>query len=369
MVAERGSLYGRFARLRTRGVLAVTLSLLTGASMLLLGGLIQMPQASAAGNAPPVSQCNPPAFPTGGGEQVTCTITVQNNISTSGARSSVTTMTACLAAAGVGPPAGCLTTIKRSTTGLVSSVNQCNGVVNGGGSNVICDVSVENTVPVGTTASGVTVDECVGSGTGGGTAPTTLCNPTASTSGATVTQCNGSGNGGGASMRVKCTVTGGAMAFPVTVNQCNDSSNGGGSTVICQTTFTNSFITGPTTTTTTTPPVKKGKGHHSGSGGSGSGSGSGGSTGTGSGSTGTGSGSTGTGSGSTGTGSGSGSGSGTQTNSPAVVPKGAPQTGFGGASHSDDIPLVVFGALALLGAGLATVQATRRRVRSLGSGE
>src|SRR6202035_3917978 len=119
---------------------------------------------------------------------------------------------------------------------------QCNGIVFGGGSNVTCNVSVVNTIPTGTATVGVTVNQCIGSGTGGGTQPTVLCAPVASTTGASVTQCNGSGNGGGASTRVQCDVTGAATAEPVTINQCNGSSNGGGSTVTCMSTFTNNFI-------------------------------------------------------------------------------------------------------------------------------
>jgi hypothetical protein len=44
-----------------------------------------------------------------------------------------------------------------------------------------------------------------------------------------------------------------------------------------------------------------------------------------------------------------------------VVPTGAPRTGIGGASHSRDNDLVFAGALALIGAGLASTVAIRRR--------
>jgi hypothetical protein len=43
------------------------------------------------------------------------------------------------------------------------------------------------------------------------------------------------------------------------------------------------------------------------------------------------------------------------------VPFGAPQTGFGGASHSRDGNLLFAGVLALVGAGLALTIAVRRR--------
>ena len=205
------------------------------------------------------SQCDPPAFPTGAGYQVTCHVSVDNTVTASGATSSTVTATACLAAAGVLPPAGCTTTTTTSSH-LVTSVNQCNGIVYGGGSNVTCDVTVTNSIPTGTATSGVTVNQCNGSGTGGGTAPTVVCAPTGSTTNATVTQCNSSGNGGGGSQRVKCTVSGAATALPVAIDQCNGSANGGGSTVTCATAITNNFTTAttttttaPTTTTTTSP--------------------------------------------------------------------------------------------------------------------
>ena len=205
--------------------------------------------AAVAPSAPVAAQCNPPDFPTtapaGAGREVTCTVTIDNTISVAGVPQSTVTATACLGAAGVGPPFGCTTTTSTSNQ-LVSGVNQCNGIVVGGGSNVTCRVIIANTVPLGTPAPGVTVNQCIGSGTGGGTEPTVQCNPTSDTTNATVTQCNGSGNGGGASMRVKCTVTGGTSATPVNINQCNGSGNGGGSTVTCTTNVTNVFVTAQT---------------------------------------------------------------------------------------------------------------------------
>jgi len=184
----------------------------------------------------------PPAYPTGAGQQVSCTITIANTVTSSGATSSTITATACLAVAGVLPPSGC-TTVVTTSGQLVTTVDQCNGVVNGGGSNVTCSVSVINTIPAGTPAVGVTVNQCIGTGMGGGSTPT-VCAPVSSTTGATVTQCNGSANGGGGAMRVNCNVTGGASAIPLTINQCNGSANGGGSTVTCTTAFTNNFRRG-----------------------------------------------------------------------------------------------------------------------------
>ena len=158
-------------------------------------GLTPRILVSAAATAPAVSQCDPPAFPTGAGFQVTCFVTVENTMTSQGVTSSTVTATACLAAVGVLPPSGCTTTVTTSSQ-LVTSVDQCNGVVYGGGSNVTCSVTAINNIPVGTSTSGVTVDQCIGSGTGGGTQPTVVCSPLGSTTSATITQCNGSGNGG-----------------------------------------------------------------------------------------------------------------------------------------------------------------------------
>ena len=111
--------------------------------------------ASATNSGPPaVAQCNPPEFPTPDADQVTCVVTVVNNVSSSGATSSTVTTTACLAAAGV-PFASCPlefgpVTSTTTSTQLVTSVSQCDGIVYGGGSNTYCNVNVVNNVPVGT---------------------------------------------------------------------------------------------------------------------------------------------------------------------------------------------------------------------------
>ncbi len=334
------------ATLRRGLVVAVvaTLALAVG----VLGGLASAPAASGA-SAPAATQCDPPAYPTGAGFQVTCTITVDNTVTSTGATSSTITSTACLAAAGVLPPFGCTTTVTTSSQ-LVTSVNQCNGIAYGGGSNVTCKVAVVNTVAAGTAAPGVSVDQCIGSGAGGGTAPTEVCAPVASTTGATVTQCNGSGNGGGAMTRVQCTVTGGATALPVTITQCDGSSNGGGSTVTCTTAFTNNYEAATPTTTTTAPaspattaptgasgtksPAAAGAGGSGVTGRTGASPGAAGSTGS------------------------TGSGVGVAT---GVLPVGSAQTGLGGASHSGNEDLVILGIVALIGSALATALALRRR--------
>lgn len=87
-----------------------------------------------------------------------------------------------------------------------TAINQCNGSGLGGGATITCEVNVVNTIVGGSTVSPATINQCVGSGGGGGTEPTVNCSPLGSTTNATITQCNGSANGGGATERVTCTV-------------------------------------------------------------------------------------------------------------------------------------------------------------------
>jgi hypothetical protein len=197
---------------------------------------------------------------------------------------------------------------------------------------VYCNVTVTNNVPVGTSTPAVTVDQCIGSATGGGS--TQACAPAGSTTNATVTQCNGSATGGGTyngETTVGCDVTGATSALPVTINQCNGTATGGGSAVTCMTTTMNNFISPTTTTTTPTSPT--GSTHGSGvTGLTGSAPGAGGST-----------------------------GPPTIVGAFGSVPSGGPQTGLGGASHSRDSNLLLAGALAYVGAGLALALAILRR--------
>jgi hypothetical protein len=325
-------------------LLVVAFTALGGLFMAGFGGATSVAAATPAAVAPAATQCDPPAFPTGAGFEVSCTITIHNTVTSTGGTTSSITATGCLAVAGVLPPFGC-TTVVTTSNQLVSTVNQCNGVVDGGGSNVVCSVSVINTIPAATNSVGVTVNQCIGSGTGGGTQPTTVCAPVASTTGATVTQCNGSATGGGGSTRVKCNETGGATALPITINQCNGSANGGGSTVTCSTTFTNNFVAAPTTPTTATPT-------------SSAPGGGGGTTPTTVTAPGTGSGVT----GKTGTAKGvGGSTQGSSLGTLGFVPTGAPQTGFGGAARGKSHELVLVGSGLLLAGGLALVLFLRRR--------
>ena len=251
----------RSTRTRSPRWFAAATALAIVAGMLLFGGVVEAPVASAAPAA--VSQCNADTFPTGAGFEVTCYVTVVNTVTASGATSSKITTVECLAAAGVAypncttdpTPNGAVITVLNSTQ-LVNSVTQCNGVVTGGGSNVICHVDITNNVPVGTSTSGVTVNQCNDAAT-----TTLLCDPyPASTSGAMVTQCNGSGGEGTyvGTYSVQCTAAGDATALPLTINQCNGTATGGGSSVTCTVSIADIFssVTPPATSPpVTTPPV------------------------------------------------------------------------------------------------------------------
>ena len=332
---------------------------LTVASLATFGLVTSTVASAATTGAPAVAQCNPPDFPITAGFQVTCTVAVVNTTSSSGATSSTVTTSVCLGAAGVVFPSCPLNlgpvTDTTSSNQLVTSVNQCNGIVTSAGNNVYCNVTVTNNVPVGTTTAAVTVDQCIGSAGGGGSTET--CAPTGSTTNATVTQCNGSGTGGGTYLgetTVGCTITGGTSALPVTINQCNGTATGGGSAVTCMSAFVNNFIPAATTTTTTTPAAS------SDSGGSGSAAspGASGVTPTGSGSTGTAAGAGGSAGGATGTATGLAT---------TVIPTGAPQTGLGGASHSRDDALLYAGVIMFAAAALALAVGRRRTHSALGA--
>jgi hypothetical protein len=199
-----------------------------------------------------VSQCN--SSDNVGGQAVECHYTITNNLNGS-VTSSTVASTRCHGAANAPATMAC-TSSTATSTDLVTSIDQCNGSGSGGGGTVDCTVDVINNVTGATTATATTVNQCNTSGTGGGTAPTTACDPSSSnTAGAAVTQCNGSGNGGGGTQRVRCTVDSGSTSttlLTVTINQCNGSGNGGGSTVNCRTGISTN-ITAPTTSPSTSP--------------------------------------------------------------------------------------------------------------------
>jgi hypothetical protein len=204
-----------------------------------------------------VDQCNNVGPGPGGATTgMTCSVTVVNTIS-SGTTSSTTTLTrqcsldACPGGNG---------TFTSSSSSLVTLINQCNGSGNDAAHPTTCRVSVTNNISVDTAGAApvtpATVNQCVGSGGGGG--GTVSCSPfPATSSGATVTECNGSANGGGGT--VDCAVDPSstvAPAIPVRVNQCNGSANPGGSIVNCRTTITTNITSAaaaPTPSATPSP--------------------------------------------------------------------------------------------------------------------
>ncbi len=113
-----------------------------------------------------------------------------------------------------------------SSAHAVAVAAQCNGEMNGGGTQVACTVTVVNYL----TASGDL----------SATPPSTL----------TLTRCVGAS---GPLDTLTCTTTTSTSTEPVTtVQQCNGSGNGGGGTVICTVTVTNHFIGDPAEITAAT---------------------------------------------------------------------------------------------------------------------
>lgn len=212
------------------------------------GTVNQEPEVAAAVVSPPsATQCN--GTDNVGGQAVACDVQVVNNLDlATGETSSTTTVEECHGAANAPATVTCTTTVTPSDE-LVTSVDQCNGSGNGGGGTVNCNVSITNNISGAATPVPATVNQCNTSGQDGGTEPTTNCDPSpASTTDATVEQCNESGNGGGGTERVRCTVASDATqtsALPVTVDQCNGSGNGGGGDVECTVSITNNITAGP----------------------------------------------------------------------------------------------------------------------------
>jgi hypothetical protein len=178
-----------------------------------------------------------------GGLGLICQVTVVNTITATGGSATVT-VHECHGAAGA-PSAAC--TDKTSVlTEPVTTVNQCNDSINGGGGTLRCSVQItSNFYSLSPGSTAVTVNQCVGSGGG----ITTGCDPfPATTTGAAITQCNGSANGG-TLVGLTCTATGTmASARALTINQCNGSANGGGALVICSASLVNNALSG-------TPPA------------------------------------------------------------------------------------------------------------------
>jgi hypothetical protein len=180
------------------------------------------------------SQCNDRGPGPGGAPlTVSCSVQIVNTITATGGTSAVVYVRSCTLNACTGDV--------TSSSDLINAVHQCNGSDNVGGSTTICSVNIVNNISSSapSAATGLTRNQCIGSGGGGGT-NMTACIPSSNGS-ATVSQCNGSGNGGGGMMT--CTASGRVSPdFPITVDQCNGSENGGGSFVTCTTTITTNVI-------------------------------------------------------------------------------------------------------------------------------
>jgi hypothetical protein len=215
---------------RTVALLALFLLMISAA---FASSLISATSAFAA----PVSIAQCDGTDNVGGQNVECTVSIVNNLDqATGLASSTVTLEECHGAANAEPT--CVTTVTTNATDLVLTVDQCNGSGNGGGGTVNCIVDVTNNVVGSATVAPVSINQCNESGQGGGTEPTVACDPIGVTTDATVTQCNTSGQGGGDSERVRCTVDTASTetsAIPVKITQCIESGNGGGGTVICST--------------------------------------------------------------------------------------------------------------------------------------
>lgn len=223
--------------------------LLTG-GLLVLGSLALASGASAATIAATTTCSN--GVDNTGGLGLICQVTVVNTITASGGTARVT-VRECHGAAG-DPQAACSTKVTNLTK-PVTAVTQCNSSINGGGGTLRCSVKVTNEyVGLSFGATNASVDQCVGSASGGGRKIACIPFP-ATTSGATITQCNGSGNGGGLVKSSTCTATGTkSPAHGVRINQCNGSANGGGALIICSASISNraGVILPPTSTLAST---------------------------------------------------------------------------------------------------------------------
>jgi len=180
------------------------------------------------------SQCNGRGAGIGGAPlSVTCSISIVNTIDANGGTSAVVYSRVCTLNACTGDT--------TNSSDVIDAVHQCNGSDNVGGSATVCTIDIVNNISIDApaAATALTLNQCIGSGGGGGT-NMTACIPSSSGS-ATVVQCNGSGTGGGGLMN--CTATGTVSAsFPVSVDQCNGSENGGGSSVTCSTSITTNVV-------------------------------------------------------------------------------------------------------------------------------
>src|SRR5665647_653928 len=163
----RLSRYVLSARRISVGVASVAaLGLLTSAFTI---AVLALPPSAAQVATVAVNQCNGhgPAAE-GATTQLNCSVIVVNTISGT-TTSSTTTVTRLCTLGPCSSPNGTFTT--RSTS-LVTSVTQCNGSDNDAAHPINCDVTITNNISANTPgaqpATAATVNQCVGSGTGGG---------------------------------------------------------------------------------------------------------------------------------------------------------------------------------------------------------
>ena len=138
-------------------------------------------------------------------------------------------------------PAAVIAGSPVSAAHSIAPTTACNnGVANGGGQGVICEVTIVNSFRTTGGTAVVTVHECVGSA---GAPLAGVCSTTTSSLSSPVTQvtqCNGTAMGGGATLRCSVVVTNNFYgispgATAATVDQCVGSGAGGivGTTLIC----------------------------------------------------------------------------------------------------------------------------------------
>src|SRR5450756_2881881 len=116
------------------------LAILLSGGLLLLGPLALAGGASAATTIAPTTTCSNGVDNTPGLGLI-CEVTIVNTITASGGSAKVT-VRECHGAAGA-PTAAC-TTKTTTLTKPVTSVNQCNDAINGGGGTLRCSVKVTN---------------------------------------------------------------------------------------------------------------------------------------------------------------------------------------------------------------------------------
>ena len=130
-----------------------------------LSAVVLETTATSASAAPiGFQQCNAHDKPyvTGAPLSVTCSITITNNVDASGGSAVTVVSRAC-------ENDDCTGDVV--TGNLINAVHQCNGSDNVGGSTMVCDVHIINNITLDSpsAATALTLNQCIGSGGGGGT--------------------------------------------------------------------------------------------------------------------------------------------------------------------------------------------------------